>query len=282
MGWIMSNNIAIYHILVFYRIEQIHSIEKFDKGVVVLIPKYLYHYSSVDKLKSIVNSRNIRFTRLDALNDPLEGLIDDKEDTVFKKLVYVSCWNDQEAESINLWHMYSNTDVIGVRIKMKNPIFGVIDYLNLVEYESCFVPSSKISSLKTKTTYDRNDVDVEINKIFGPIKVVYTERSKLSDYTRFGDEISLEEVGLRKASEWSFENEWRFKIILKKRVPEKLCELDTVEYIDIPFNINNICEILTSPNMEVGEIDGLKIFLKNEGVTASVLRSALRIRAKKY
>ena len=40
-----------------------------------MIPKYLYHYTKIDTMKKIIDSHKIRFTRLDLLNDPCEGIV---------------------------------------------------------------------------------------------------------------------------------------------------------------------------------------------------------------
>jgi len=182
-----------------------------------MIPKYLYHYSSIEKLGNIIEHGTIRFTRLDVLNDPLEGLLDDMEDTVFKMLVYRG----------------------------------------------------------------RNAVE-EINNVYSPIKVIYMERSKLSVHTSADDYIFLTELGLRKAYEWNFESEWRFKLMLRKQIPKQVSELETQEYIDIPFNIGNIVEILTSPNMKDSDIDMIKGILAKREIEPQITGSYLRFRAKKY
>lgn len=38
-----------------------------------MILKYLYHYTSTDTLKKIISGKTIKFSRLDTMNDPLEG-----------------------------------------------------------------------------------------------------------------------------------------------------------------------------------------------------------------
>lgn len=248
--------------------------------MIALIPKYLYHYSSVEKLGYIIGSEKIRFSRLDILNDPLEGLIDYREDTVFKKLVYVSCWNDQDEESINLWNMYTNESKTGVRIKVKNPIFGSYEDMGLYEHIDCYVPVCKIPSIQTTLAHNGRNNNEKIENVYGPIKITYIERSKLSMHSTGGDSVFLTELGLRKAREWSFESEWRFKLMFRDKLPIGLNEVVTDSHYDIPFNVENIIEVLTSPNMSNKEIECVKAILGKFGLNDSVAKSSLRIRAK--
>ena len=63
-----------------------------------MIPKYVYHYTSIDSLKKIIESKKIRFKRLDLLNDPYEGLHEfenlDNYSGELRKVIYCSWWTD--------------------------------------------------------------------------------------------------------------------------------------------------------------------------------------------
>ena len=83
-------------------------------------PKYLFHYTSIDKLCLILRNRSLRFTRLDKVNDPEEGLTRHFPSSKF--FTYVSCWTSEEKESLLLWKMYS-ADMKGVRIRLPINMF---------------------------------------------------------------------------------------------------------------------------------------------------------------
>ena len=112
-----------------------------------MIPRYLYHYTSIETARKILESRKIRFTRLDLLNDPYEGEFMLPEIDLYqgelRKVVYCSCWNADESESVNLWHIYTNMN--GVRIKIKSSMFK--KEMLLTEQKSGFVPVSVISPI---------------------------------------------------------------------------------------------------------------------------------------
>jgi hypothetical protein len=251
-----------------------------------MVPKYLYHYCRIEALGEIVDSENIRFSRLDILNDPLEGVVDGIEENVFRKLVYVSCWNDQEEETINLWGKYTNSESCGVRIKVKNPIFGSYsDKFYFDEYADFYVPSCKIEPKEVLLTYNGFGNTQKINYVYGPFKISYVERDKLSDHVLDDGYVLITELGLKKAKEWNYENEWRFKLMLRDKVPEKIDirELDTdKKYIDVRFNIKNICEVLLSPNMTDVEENEVKRILQTKNIKVPVKKSILRIRPKKH
>jgi len=116
-----------------------------------MIPMYLYHYTSIENLKNIIESKGIIFNCLAGLNDPYEGIVDQfyiDEKDYKKKLVYVSCWNDQEEDSLILWQMYTNME--GVRIKMEVPLFtykGNAAHMGLDKHKSCHIPVVSIDPI---------------------------------------------------------------------------------------------------------------------------------------
>lgn len=78
----------------------------------------LYHYTSIENLALILKNQTIRFTRLDCVDDVEESAV--YENTVpMAKYTFVSCWTENEEESIPLWNMYT-PQMRGVRIKMKS------------------------------------------------------------------------------------------------------------------------------------------------------------------
>ncbi len=92
-----------------------------------MIPAFLYHYTSVETLLLILKNKTIRFSRLDCLNDPLEGT-----HLKFKYLnenIYASSWTSEANESLPMWKIYSNLK--GVRIKMPIDLFSFRDEIKI-------------------------------------------------------------------------------------------------------------------------------------------------------
>ena len=81
----------------------------------------IYHYTTVDSLALILKTRTLRFTRLDGVDDVREAQQHIGID--FGKYFFVSCWTQEEAESIPQWNMYSR-EMQGVRLELPVYPFG--------------------------------------------------------------------------------------------------------------------------------------------------------------
>lgn len=87
-------------------------------------PDFLYHYTSIEGLANILSSKQIRFSRLDLLDDLTEGESLDPVD--WRQFYFVSCWTSSEQESIPLWHMYTG-NMKGVRLKLPAEMFRLYE-----------------------------------------------------------------------------------------------------------------------------------------------------------
>lgn len=76
---------------------------------------YLYHYTSIETLALILKNKTLCFNNLLNVDDSEEAETFDMGK--FGKFVYVSCWTDDEQESIPLWNLYT-PDMHGVRIRL--------------------------------------------------------------------------------------------------------------------------------------------------------------------
>jgi len=260
-----------------------------------MIPKYLFHYTSIETAKKILQSHKIRFTRLDLLNDPYEGDFAFPDLPVAqsekRKLVYCSCWNSDDIESVNLWHIY--TDMRGVRLKMKSSMFS--KRMVLEEQPSGFAPASEITPLSSLY----NMLDKKISKVYGPLKIAYVSRFEDTYETVIGKsvansgtekefkiyDINLKELGIKKVKHWQFESEWRYKacpyieIHGSEIVMTTPLEIETPNYIDIPF-VEEIEEILLAPQAREEEIDDLNRFIEANGINVQINRSCIQYRSK--
>lgn len=78
----------------------------------------IYHYTSVDTLEKILQTKAIRFNRLDCVDDVQECSV-----SSYAKYVFISCWTESEEENIPLWKMYTNDVTQGVRISLPRDMF---------------------------------------------------------------------------------------------------------------------------------------------------------------
>tara|TARA_R110002167_G_scaffold82084_1_gene224212 strand:+ start:1150 stop:2004 length:855 start_codon:yes stop_codon:yes gene_type:complete len=201
-------------------------------------PKYLYHYTSIEGLALILKSRQIRFSRLDLLDDLTEGQSQDNVD--WRKYYFVSCWTSDNEESIPLWSMYT-PQMMGGRIKLPVNMFKTynIDPLELprsvqIADTSNAPPDAKINivSLMPYEKLHGEDYFVMTNcftEEMWPSKVEYTNDSTLLNqtlinYDKESDKTSVKsfEIGKYKKKVWSFQNEWRFKIYCINAAPKSL------------------------------------------------------------
>ena len=86
----------------------------------------IYHYTTIETLALILKNRNIRFNRLDKVDD-LEEARTKSNGLNLAQYRFISCWTKSEEESIPLWKMYTNNG-IGVRIGLEQKMFKEYDF----------------------------------------------------------------------------------------------------------------------------------------------------------
>lgn len=268
-----------------------------------MIPPFLYHYTSVESLLLILKNKTIRFSRLDCLNDPLEGT--HLKFKHFNKSVFASSWTSEATESLPMWKIYS--DLKGVRIKMPVDLFSFQDELK--------IKKSKNGFWHVVSELDRPyeiSIDKEIylttegikklhatSKVYGPSKIDYLASSdeisanvvtidiKNSTFDLF--EIDLNSLGLQKLNTWSFEKEYRYRIVFpdvffiagSEQVINSLRELYYKEkYFDVRFNENTIqtIEILAGPMFNEEEYFKLDDQLKLFDFNYNLIKSKIQIK----
>jgi len=176
------------------------------------LPERLQHFTSVDALEKIVSSKTLRFARLDTVNDPEEADAADLPGAATS--VFVSCWTDAERDALPMWSMYGG-DFSGVRISLPSNMFAGRNKPGVFEDGGALV------------TFDGS---VEIQRdlpamggkgcaIIGPNKVYYSDdalyrRPQMIHRRRGRARVVPFDLGMVKGLDWSFEEEWRFKISL--------------------------------------------------------------------
>ncbi len=62
----------------------------------------IHHYTNIESLAMILSTKKIRFNRLDRMDDLEEGCVEAQR-IPLGKYTYVSCWTEDDEESIPLW-----------------------------------------------------------------------------------------------------------------------------------------------------------------------------------
>lgn len=175
------------------------------------LPDTLFHYTSIETLALILANKTLRFSRLDSVNDPEEALACDLPGAA--TLVFASCWTAQQRESLAMWRMYTPS-MQGVRIALpKNPFAG--------RHEPIIFEKGG-----AKQRFDGNVAIARGNDggrfftsaIVGPNKIYYTDdpqyrngRCLMKEAERHT--VQLYDLGMVKNTYWSFEEEWRYKVV---------------------------------------------------------------------
>ena len=189
----------------------------------------IHHYTNIETLALILQSKKIRFNRLDRMDDLEEGRVE-AQDTKVGKYTYVSCWTEDE-ESIPMWYMYAGKEM-GVRISLPQDMFkdysfidgfsglNVSDILRAIDPDNApimlwKIPGSEykgknyliipVESDKPATFYRRI---VYVNDVLSLTKelALMVDNNEEDCYYNF----DLGNVGVLKNKRWDFQKESRF------------------------------------------------------------------------
>lgn len=246
----------------------------------------LWRYFDLHKFFSFLRNREIRFTRMDEFEDPMEGVPlralvtyaeerdleligDDKlsdlilDRTKFRKLSkemqdritnikaiqrssFVSCWFLGKRESMAMWNLYSNTDGVAVKV----PATSLFKHFEEVS-ESFF--------------------EVGASAFYGG-KVDY------QDFKTIGaedDSASVPRVALRKDTSYEHEKEFRFVVRTKSGSEENESFTSTIDDLSI-LNMKVVCH----PLMAEWKRNNIQQILKDAKLEKAFTLSEIRLRKK--
>lgn len=209
-------------------------------------PAYLFHYTTIDNLALILRNKTIRFSRLDKVNDPEEALT--KHFPAAKFFIYTSCWSSQENELLSLWSIYSS-DMKGVRLRLPINMFVGRQF---PEYDTTGFPIIHIDS-NIEIKRENSSYTALMN---GPMPVQYS-KNPLNENKCFTNksndvlDVDLLHLGLEKYDYWSFENEWRFRVIgmpfegsWRTEDYDQFLQFPLSEYVDIGLDKSVFSELV--------------------------------------
>jgi hypothetical protein len=245
----------------------------------------LSHYSSINKLALILKSKKIRFTRLDLVNDPDEGISKDFGKMAFFK--FVSCWTGNMEENFALWNMYTDR-MRGIRLDLPTPVFNSYEFDGIYDF---MVPEEKFMDYQNGIL-----IYSAQNK---PVKIKYTDDEKeLFPNIRDAKGLKASDLGIRKRTIWEFENEVRYvldivpfdtslyertqnifyayKRYIDQKIPPK------IEYYDIDINIESFenMKIILGPRCIPGDREIVESLIERYNPKAQIKNSNLTERIK--
>lgn len=210
----------------------------------------IHHYTNIESLALILQSKKIRFNRLDRMDDLEEGRVEAQGIPV-AKYTYVSCWTEDEEESIPLWNMYAGKDM-GVRISLPQDMFKDFSMLSrLVGDEELgakiLAGMPKLSpavTLKIPASeyFEKKYLILPVHShdfraFYGQIFYTDNIQSYTSDACNitchedgtFDLEVNWNKVGTCKHKRWSFQKESRF-ILRIIPTEQEITLLDAAEF----------------------------------------------------
>jgi hypothetical protein len=187
----------------------------------------IFHYTSINTLALILESRKIRFNRLDRVDDLLESQT--ACGIGFGKYFFVSCWTKSEQENIPLWNMYT-PEMKGIRIGLPDtpfhmsPLRAPRDWnavhsgsvLSPLTFDEMFSDTYCILPIFLTPAMFAGDV-----QYVEDVPKVYKENIQL---TITGNTAQLELKNLpllprTKNSVWAFQREHRFALLITPSIP---------------------------------------------------------------
>lgn len=180
-------------------------------------PLYLYHYTSINTLGFILMNRSFRFNSLKNMDDYDEVKIHNMD---LGQYCYVSCWTDEEEESIPMWKMYSD-NLRGIRIRL--PIFPFETYRK--DSETYIINPHNIinDSYYYWKPYEETFLRPVTYKSINELENIKNGEMANKNLNYFGYDAYL--PGEYKNNFWCFQREWRYRILI---IPTK----ERVECID--------------------------------------------------
>ncbi|MCL8298900.1 DUF2971 domain-containing protein [Pseudomonas mosselii] len=254
------------------------------------LPERLYHYTSVDTLGLILANQTLRFARLDGVNDPEEAMAEDLP--LASTLVFTSSWTAEAKESLPMWSMY--TGLTGVRIALPiNPFRGR-------RAPTVYEKGGAMQTFdgRVSLTREGDSWHTYSSMVFGPNKIYYTDdlpyrngSCLLADHGTWS--VQLHDLGMVKNTHWSYEKEWRFKVIaapfeVQLKEPDPLSHpfYDLKQYpvrekwVDLPLDPSCLAEIevVLGPKVSEEQARRVEALLAAHAPGGRILRSTIKIR----
>lgn len=189
-------------------------------------PNQIFHYTSVETLALILSSQKIRFTRLDKVDDALEGPI--IKGVHFNKYFFVSCWTTQRTESIPQWHLYTEK-MTGVRIELtslpfQNKKLTPLDGWANIEHAGNMYAPLNFNEMFGQT-YMILPMFMNHEQFAGCVEYVSNIEERYSQAVQINKEkgqLTINrpfDLARLKSKHWEFQSEYRFSLFVLPSLP---------------------------------------------------------------
>ena len=180
---------------------------------------YLYHYTSLEALKCILENETIRLKPLSTLDDMEEAL--SKDCKGIGDYVFVSSWSGEQKEMIPMWYMYGDS-YKGVRIGLPKMPFRRYQYTPLEQRNHGVIPNDEKDleiDLPLKDVCNPNYIVSPFKRDHQLIEVLYDNDPDLLIRQLWYDtdeavSFSYGKMGKYKNKYWSFQKEWRYIVTI--------------------------------------------------------------------
>jgi hypothetical protein len=177
---------------------------------------YIYHYTSIETLALILQSKKIRFNSLKNVDDINETQFSDENDLNLSSYKLVSCWTSNEDENLAFWNMYT-PNMRGVRIKIPRNLFQLYSFMSdevIGIQENSFIENSLVP--KNECFHEKYWI-LPFTDHFH--KIEYTNDENLLRPKIFRTEnenftVKIGEIGKYKSKIWEFQKEVRFTLFV--------------------------------------------------------------------
>jgi len=262
----------------------------FELGIEQL-PSKLHRYTSFASLEKTLCSTKLRFSRLDQMNDPEEAIAVDLH--LASSSIFASCWTNADSESIPMWSMYGD-NFNGVRITLPSNMFAGRHEPTIYEEGGALTIVDGSWSIRRPPPA----MSTVTSAIIGPNKVFYSDDMKYRKRKmlyREGGRVNYVpyDLGMVKTLQWSYEQEWRFKIAALSfesnfpndayfnGVTANLADFPVIdEHLLVPLDRDAISqiEVISGPKMNKKDIANLEKLLADHAPKAKLTESQIRIR----
>lgn len=180
----------------------------------------IYHYTNLESLALILKNKTIRFNRLDKVDDVEEGNAE-SYGVRFCKYVFVSCWTEEQEESIPLWKLYGG-DFGGIRISLEQKMFKEYFVSNLdfggPKSEGIVITKIPPKDLSNPQFWFPFILDYDNDLFYRHVRYVDNVFQYTKDAIQITDikdgrgnvKTEMKPFGYYKNKRWEFQNETRF------------------------------------------------------------------------
>jgi hypothetical protein len=175
------------------------------------VKRPLFHYCTIDTLRSILTNSTLRFQSLQCVDDPQEAEIYGSER--MGRVGFVSCWTDTADESIPMWREYTGSNQDSIRIETTSELFDgepadkALNTASVLcdKYDFAISPPYKPVLFPVTYTYDESLLRPHLMTKNKRVCECGNQQASWSMNTRL--------LGRFKSMAWSTQQEWRFLLI---------------------------------------------------------------------